>query len=96
VGAPGYPRRVPEATADEVEQLRARVAALEAELVAQAAAANRAIVAAQERSAWLDRLDLDLDRTMARPPVRVAVLGSLGLVRGVRRLRGAVARRLEG
>lgn len=79
---------------DEVRELRARVAALEAQLADQAARANAAIAAAQDRTAWLDRLDLDLDQTLARRPVRVAVVGSLGVVRRLRRLRGAVRRRL--
>jgi hypothetical protein len=81
---------------EEVAALRARVAALEAELVEQAARCNAALAAAQERVAWLDRLDLDLDRTLARPPVRLAVLGSVGVVRRARRARGAVRRRLGG
>lgn len=77
-----------------MQALRARVAALEAELATQAARANTAIAAAQDRTAWLDRLDLDLDRTLSRRPIRVAVLGSLGVVRRLRFLRGRVKRRL--
>ncbi len=45
----------------EVERLRARVAALEAELVEVQARANAAVAAAQERAYWLDRWHLDLN-----------------------------------
>jgi hypothetical protein len=51
----------------ELEQLRARVAALEAELVAQAERAERAVAAAQERAYWLDRWHLDLNALMRKP-----------------------------
>jgi hypothetical protein len=92
--------RVPVAAKDDRDQelaaLRSRVAALEAELAEQAARCNAALAAAQERTAWLDRLDLDLDRTLARPSVRLAVLGGLGVTRRLRRLRGAARRRLTG
>jgi cell division septum initiation protein DivIVA len=40
----------------ENERLRARVAELERQLGEQAAAANAAIAAAQDRAYWLDRL----------------------------------------
>lgn len=78
----------------EVRALRSRVATLEAELVDQAARCNAALAEAQERMAWLDRLGLDLDRTLSRRPLRVAVLGSLGALRRARRLRGRVQRRV--
>jgi hypothetical protein len=51
----------------EVEQLRARVAALEAELVEVQARANAAVAEWQERAYWLDRLHLDLNALMRRP-----------------------------
>ena len=54
----------------EVEELRARIATLERELVEQAARANAAVAAAQERTYWLDRLRIDPDRLMDRPLVR--------------------------
>ena len=54
---------------DEVQALRERVAQLERELAAQSARTNRLIAQAQERTYWLDRLGLDLDRVMAKPAV---------------------------
>lgn len=51
----------------ENAELRDRAERLEAELSAQAAAANRAIAAAQERAYWLDRWHLDLNALMRRP-----------------------------
>ena len=53
----------------ELEQLRQRVAALERELAEQAARTNRLVAEAQERTYWLDRLGLDLDRVMSKPAV---------------------------
>lgn len=50
----------------ENAELRARVGRLESELAEQAAAANRAIAAAQERAYWLDRWHLDLNALMKR------------------------------
>lgn len=44
-----------------------RVAALERELTDQAALANAAVAAAQDRSYWLDRWHLDLNALMRRP-----------------------------
>lgn len=51
----------------ELEALRARVRALEAERVEQAARANAAVAAAQERAYWLDRWHVDLNALMERP-----------------------------
>lgn len=50
---------------DENARLRARVAELERQLGEQAAAANAAIAAAQDRAYWLDRARIDLNRLMA-------------------------------
>jgi cell division septum initiation protein DivIVA len=50
---------------EENARLRARVAELEQQLGEQAAAANAAIAAAQDRSYWLDRARIDLNRVMA-------------------------------
>jgi hypothetical protein len=61
---------------DEIRRLRAQVAALEQELVEQAARANDAVAGAQERTYWLDRWNLDLNALMQR--------------RGAAELRGAV------
>ncbi len=51
----------------ENERLRARVAALEAELVEVQARTNAAIAKWQERAYWLDRWHLDLNALMRRP-----------------------------
>jgi cell division septum initiation protein DivIVA len=51
----------------EIEALRARVAELERELAEQAARANNAIAAAQERAYWLDRWHVDLNALMEKP-----------------------------
>ncbi len=51
----------------ENELLRARVAALESELVELQASTNAAIGQWQERAYWLDRLHLDLNKLMERP-----------------------------
>ena len=49
----------------EIERLRAQVAELERQLGEQAARANAAVAAAQERAYWLDRWHLDLNALMA-------------------------------
>ncbi len=70
---------------DELVYLRSRVQELERELTEQAARANTAIAAAQERAYWLDRWHLDLNAVVERPAVDRA--------RGVaRRLRGPIRR----
>jgi hypothetical protein len=51
----------------DIEQLRARVAALEAELVEVQSRANAAVADWQERAYWLDRWHLDLNAAMRRP-----------------------------
>jgi hypothetical protein len=51
----------------ENERLRARVAALETELVEVQAQANAAVARWQERAYWLDRWHLDLNAVMRRP-----------------------------
>lgn len=75
----------------EVERLRARVAELERQLTEQAAHANAAIAAAQDRAYWLDRWRLDLNALMETRTGR-ALRMLAGLlrrpVRAVRRLRG--------
>jgi hypothetical protein len=76
----------------ELQRLRERVAELESELATQAARTNALIADAQRRTYWLDRLNLDLDVTLARPPVRLALLSALGAVRRVRQLRGRIRR----
>jgi cell division septum initiation protein DivIVA len=54
----------PEDLREENARLRARVAELERQLGEQAAAANAAIAAAQDRAYWLDRARIDLNRLM--------------------------------
>jgi hypothetical protein len=53
--------------ATELEQLRARVATLEAELVEVQARADAAVAHWQDRAYWLDRLHIDLNAVMRRP-----------------------------
>ena len=64
----------------ENERLRARVAALEAELVEVQSRTNAAIAKWQEQAYWLDRWHLDLNALMRRP----GAAELLGAVRGVR------------
>jgi hypothetical protein len=52
--------------AAEIERLRARIAALEAELAEVHARTNAAIAAAQERAYWLDRWHIDVNELMGR------------------------------
>lgn len=72
----------------EIEQLRARVASLERELVEQAARANAAVAAAQERTYWLDRLRIDPDRVMERPAMRALLAAGRAVRPAWRKLRG--------
>jgi DNA-binding protein H-NS len=51
---------------EELERLRQRVEALERQRVEEAARANAAIAAAQDRSYWLDRWGIDLNALMRR------------------------------
>ena len=51
----------------ELERLRARVAALENELIEVQAKANAAVAAAQERAYWLERWHVDLNALMQKP-----------------------------
>lgn len=52
--------------AAEIARLRARVAELEAQLIAVEDWANRSVGAAQERLYWLDRWQIDLNQVMER------------------------------
>jgi hypothetical protein len=54
------------AGAQEIERLRARVAALEQELFEVQAQANAAVARWQERAYWLERWHLDLNALMRR------------------------------
>lgn len=66
----------------EVEQLRARVAELEAQLASQARATNELVARSQEKLYWYERWGVDLDRVMARRGAQLALEG-LKAVRGV-------------
>ena len=69
---------------------RARLDALEREHAEQIARAHEAIAAAQDRSYWLDRWNLDLNALMRRrgaSELRAAVRVVRGGIRWVRRVR---------
>jgi predicted nucleic acid-binding Zn-ribbon protein len=79
----------------EIEQLRARVAALEAELAEQAARAERAVAAAQERAYWLDRWHLDLNALMRKPGAaqfRALLRAARTVVRGLKKVKRTLVR----
>jgi hypothetical protein len=85
----------PLATDPEIEQLRAQVAALEAELVEVTARANEQVAKWQERAYWLDRWHLDLNGLMRKPGAsqfRAVVRALRSVVWGMQRLK----RRLSG
>ena len=65
----------------ENERLRARVAALEAELVEVQSRTNTAIAKWQEQAYWLDRWHLDLNALMRRPGA-TELLGATRTARG--------------
>lgn len=69
------------------QQLRARIAELEAELAEQAARTEAAVAAAQRRSYWPDLLQLDFDAIMRHPLLRFTVLVPLKIRGAGRRLR---------
>ena len=77
----------------ELGRLRARVAALEAELVEVQARANAAVAAAQERAYWLERWHLDLNALM-RKPGAAQFRASLRGLRAVGRFFRRIKRRL--
>jgi hypothetical protein len=77
----------------EVEQLRARVAELEAELAEQSRRTNAMLAEAQERAYWLDRWHLDLNALMRRPGA-AELRAAVRAVRSVWRLARRVKRRL--
>lgn len=79
----------------EIDLLRARVAALEAELVEQAERAERAVAAAQERAYWLDRWHLDLNALMRKPgaaQVRGAIRALRAILRALKRVKRTLTR----
>jgi hypothetical protein len=80
--------------AAEIERLRARISQLQAELVEVEAWANRAVAAAQERTYWLDRWHLDLNKLMERRGA-AEFRALLRAVRAVYRLLNTLRRRLQ-
>jgi hypothetical protein len=83
-----------EQLAQENERLRARIAALEEELVETQARANAAVAKWQERVYWLDRWHLDLNALMRRPGASEFRAG-LRAVRAVGRAFRQAKRRLK-
>jgi hypothetical protein len=84
------PEETQAAGASEIERLRARVTALEAELVEVQTRANSAVAEWQERAYWLDRWHLDLNAAMRRPgasELRTAVRAVRSVVWTVRRIK---------
>ena len=78
----------------ELERLRARVTALEHELIEVQAKANAAVAAAQERAYWLERWHVDLNALM-RKPGAAQVRALLRAIRWVGRGTKRVKRRLH-
>jgi hypothetical protein len=79
----------------ELEALRARVGALEAERAELLRSTSAAVAAAQRRVYWLDRWHVDLNALMARPAAdRVRALART--VRTPLRLARTLKRRLLG
>jgi hypothetical protein len=78
----------------ENERLRARVAALESELVEVQARANAAVAEWQDRAYWLDRLHIDLNSLMRSPGANQLRL-TLKAVRATWWVLKRIKRRLE-
>jgi SAM-dependent methyltransferase len=85
----------PESKRHELDALRRRVEALERDRVEQAARANAAIAAAQDRSYWLDRWGVDLNALMRRRGASELRAGFRALRAMYRPVRSA-ARELRG
>jgi hypothetical protein len=82
----------------EVEHLRARLAALESELVETQARTNATVAEWQERVYWLDRWHLDLNALMRRrgaAELRASVRVVRPLFRVLRRAKRELQRRLR-
>lgn len=71
----------------EIEVLRAQVAALEAQLAETEAWANRAVAEAQEKTYWLDRWHVDLNKLMRRESADRLRAGARAIRAVVRRVR---------
>jgi hypothetical protein len=78
----------------ELERLRSRVTALEAELVEVQARANAAVAAAQEKAYWLERWHVDLNALMTKPGAAQFRMG-LRALRAVARVFRRLKRRLS-
>ncbi len=76
----------------EVEDLRRQVGELEHQLAEQAAKANAAVAAAQDRSYWLDRYHVDLNAIMAHRSAQHAVKVAGVFRRALRLAKRAVRR----
>lgn len=79
----------------EIERLRARVAALEQELVELTERTHRIVADAQQRTYWLERWRIDLDALMRRRgagALRGAFRALRAPVRGLRRATQALRR----
>ena len=79
----------------ELEALRARVAALEAERAEQLGRLQAELAEAQEKVYWLDRWRIDLNALMRKPGAAEFRAG-LRVVRGVVRRAKAAKRKLLG
>lgn len=74
----------------ENERLRARLSALEEELVEMQARTDAVVGEWQERAYWLDRLHIDLNKLMERPganEVRLALRAIRAMFRRFKRLK---------
>jgi hypothetical protein len=89
------PERTYEQVQHENDRLRARVAALESELVEVQARTNAAVGEWQERAYWLDRWHVDLNALMRRPgasELRAGLRAARSVVRAMRQVRRRLTR----
>lgn len=79
----------------EIERLRARVAALEQELVEQAERTGRIVADAQQRTYWLERWHVDINALMRRRgagEARAAFRALRKVARGLKRVKRSLTR----
>ena len=79
----------------EIDRLRARVAALEKELVEQAARTNEIVGHAQQQTYWLDRWHLDLNALMRKrgaAELRALIRGLRYLTRAAKKVKRTLTR----
>jgi SAM-dependent methyltransferase len=82
----------------QIEALRRRIEAQQREHTEQIKRANAALAAAQDRSYWLERWQLDLNELMRRPgasEARAAVRGLRGIYRSLYNLRQRLKRQVK-